>query len=327
MSEDLISVVVPIYKVEKYICKCVDSILAQTYTNLEIILVDDGSPDNCPQICDEYAEKDRRVKVIHQQNGGLSAARNAGIAAANGEYIGFVDSDDYIHPEMYQRLLDAQIAANSDISICSCEYVDEKGNIIPKDSPVVTEVLSNIDALRKLSGESWWYYVTVWNKLYKKNLFNNIRFPTGKIHEDNFVAHELLYKSGHVATIKEKLYYYVQRDNSIMSSQKSITNFDVVEALCNRSDFYHSVGLDELQADLMNLLSWQISDLCRNAVITGKNRKRANELCRRAWKIYSVRNDETSLKKKLFMWKPYEYIWIAKKKHLVCSQGQYTHVG
>ena len=123
--EDLISIIIPVYKVEKYIYKCIDSVLNQTYKNLEIILVDDGSPDKCPEICEEYAKKDNRIKIIHKKNGGLSDARNAGLKVATGKYIGFVDSDDYIEKDMYQVLYNNIIKTNSDISIVNLKEVKE----------------------------------------------------------------------------------------------------------------------------------------------------------------------------------------------------------
>lgn len=130
--QDLISVIVPVYKVEKYLKRCVDSILAQTYPCLEVILVDDGSPDGCPAICDEYAREDRRVRVIHKENGGLSDARNAGIDAAKGKFLGFVDSDDYVHPRFYELLLQALKEEGADIAgcdvkkVCKTEKIEEK---------------------------------------------------------------------------------------------------------------------------------------------------------------------------------------------------------
>ena len=123
---DKISVIVPVYKVEKYLNRCVQSIASQTYENLEIILVDDGSPDNCGVLCDEWVQKDSRIKVVHKENGGLSSARNAGVAVATGAYVGFVDSDDYIHPQMYEKLYEALVENGADISICGCDYVDEE---------------------------------------------------------------------------------------------------------------------------------------------------------------------------------------------------------
>ena len=180
--KDLISVIVPVYKVERYLCRCVDSIIAQTYTNLQIILVDDGSPDGSGAICDDYAAKDSRITVIHKKNGGLSDARNAGLVAACGSYIGFVDSDDYIAVDMYEKLYKAIVACNADMSVCNFRYVDENGNNIEERNnalPVKDEVIDGITALTRTLDDKGWYYVTAWNRLYSRKLLQSIYFPDG----------------------------------------------------------------------------------------------------------------------------------------------------
>ena len=167
-----ISVVVPIYKVEKYIHKCIQSILAQTYKNLEIILVDDGSPDRCGAICDSYAKEDPRIKVIHKQNGGLSDARNAGIDAAEGGFIGFVDSDDYIAPQMYEQLIKQLVKYNADIAVCKSISVKENQEAVFTDSDTVRVYEDN--AARAMIYDND-FTVNAWNKLYRSKLFNNIQ--------------------------------------------------------------------------------------------------------------------------------------------------------
>ena len=243
---DLISVIIPVYNVEKYLEKCINSVINQTYKNLEIILVNDGSTDNCPYICDEFAKKDNRIKVIHKQNGGLSSARNAGLDVANGQYIGFVDSDDYINPEMYQKLYEALISQNADLSICSYEEVTEKGKSIDGFSPINDEILDANNALLKLNQEKFWYFVVTVSKLYSKNIFENIRFPENRINEDEFVIHEIFYNCKKIATIPNKLYYYVQRSGSITKSKKTIKNFDVIYAMFARVEFYKLNNLNSL---------------------------------------------------------------------------------
>ena len=256
MKENLISVIVPVYKVEKYLKKCVDSIINQTYRNLEIILVDDGSPDSCPQMCDEYLKIDSRIKVIHQENGGLSAARNAGIRISNGEYIGFVDSDDYIVPTMYEILFNNIVEKNSDLAICNYKFVDEDGLPIHQqtESPINDEILTGYETLEKLNENGWWYYITAWNKLYKRNIFDKIKFPEGKLHEDVFVAHEIFARCEKVVTMQEILYLYVQRQDSIMSGLKSIKHLDEAEAIASRCFFYEKNNLNELIPDSLKIL-------------------------------------------------------------------------
>ena len=166
---DLISVVIPVYKVEKFIRNCVDSVIAQTYKDLEIILVDDVSPDGCPAICDEYAAADKRIKTVHKENGGLSSARNAGLDVATGEYVFFVDSDDYISENAIERLYEALIKEKADIAICDWVAVDENGNkVVKKISPLKNECLNRDGLFKKITEPNYYYYVVSWNKLYKR---------------------------------------------------------------------------------------------------------------------------------------------------------------
>lgn len=249
-----ISIIVPIYKVEKYLKKCVDSIINQTWKDLEIILVDDGSPDHCAEICDEYAKLDNRIIVIHQENQGLSAARNAGINIASGEYIGFVDSDDFIAPDMYEQLYLAIISKHAQLAICNFLYVDENGTILQDNSPIQEDILDNYQCLEKIAKDKWWYYVVSWNKLYQKSLFDFIRFPEGKLYEDNFIIHEIIYSCKMIVTIRRDLYFYLQRKGSIMDSGYKIGRFDEIEALYCRYQFYKSNDLNFLYHDLGNLM-------------------------------------------------------------------------
>ncbi len=221
MENPLISVIVPVYKVEAYLDKCVQSILSQTYRNLEIILVDDGSPDNCPAMCDEYALQDYRVKVIHKANGGLSSARNAGMEIATGDYIGFVDSDDWIAPDMYQVLLDG-FTQNNDAGITAVGrvYVDEQGKFGP----------SSYDALenRRLKASEWVCLLTgsnsnhsVWNRLYLARIAKRIPFVLGKYAQDmmfNFQIAEVLEEENLIhVDLPYNGYYYRTRPNNITS--------------------------------------------------------------------------------------------------------------
>ena len=166
MENPKISVIVPVYKVEAYLDKCVRSIMDQTYRNLEIILVDDGSPDDCPAMCDAWAEKDSRIRVIHKENGGLSDARNAGMAVATGEYIGFIDSDDYIAPDMYRLLLERMTADGSDIAACGVEMVFEDGTPPRMLTPTGSHVLDNGQAMEAIIREDL-LKQPVWYKLYR----------------------------------------------------------------------------------------------------------------------------------------------------------------
>lgn len=228
--DELISVIVPIYKVEVYLDECIASIVAQTYTNLDIILVDDGSPDNCPQMCDKWAAIDSRIKVIHKKNGGISDARNAGINIAAGDYIAFVDSDDWIAPDMYKKMLSA--IQNESADICACGVVNAyPDRHVPWNIPVLSGTPEEI--LEKLYQDTT-YPVAAWNKLYTRKCWDGFRFPVGKICEDAFTTCFLLDKVEKIVQIKDNLYFYRIRENSIMTSPFSSKRMDEEEAWrCN----------------------------------------------------------------------------------------------
>lgn len=216
MNSKKISVIVPIYNMEQYLDRCVDSILAQTYTNIEVILVDDGSLDGSPKICDNYAKADSRVKVVHKANGGLSSARNAGLDVASGDYIGFVDSDDYISADMYNLL--AKRLEESDCDIANAIYVraDENGNTFPSKVPHNTDTeISAEQFVRELmlhTGD-----VSVCTKLFKAEIFNEIRFSEGKLNEDLLFMLEVFTKINKVAFAAHVGYYYFVRSGSTSS--------------------------------------------------------------------------------------------------------------
>lgn len=232
--ETAISVIVPIYRVEKYLPACIDSILNQTFTDFELILVDDGSPDRCPEICDETAKRDARVRVIHQANQGLSAARNAGIEAARGAWLSFVDSDDYIAPHFCEKLYQTAQRTNADCVMCSVQNVDESGKLI--DSALMRmadEVKTGREVLRKIGRDDVTPYLTAWNKLYRRKLFNTLRYPAGRQNEDVFVFAELFCQVQRAACVAEPLYFYRKRIDSIMNSAVTLRNLDEMWAYVN----------------------------------------------------------------------------------------------
>lgn len=228
-SNHVITVIVPVFKVEKYFKKCIDSIVNQTYRNLEIILVDDGSPDHCPEMCDEYAQKDNRIKVIHKINGGLSDARNAGIKKACGEYIGFVDSDDWIDIEMYDVLLKNILENDSDISICQMVSVRENTRV-KKNKRENTCLVYNKDQSIKLLIEDKALKSYSVNKLYKRNLFEKKKFPENRLYEDRFIMHEVFYQAKKVVLSTYEGYYYFHRDDSISFCAFNKKDLDLIDA-------------------------------------------------------------------------------------------------
>lgn len=237
MKEEIISVIVPVYKVEKYIRKCIDSIINQTYKNLEIILVDDGSPDNCPQICDEYAQKDSRIKVIHQENMGVSVARNNGLDIATGKYIGFVDSDDYIESTMFEDLLDALVNNDAQMSICNFNVITDKEKYIRNKYPN-TKTYNKKEILRELildkNIQSY-----PWNKLYTKTLFEKIKFPAGKNYEDIGTTFYLIEQCEKIQLIGKAEYNYINRSDSIVFNVKEKTVVDYLDIIMKRYEYIY----------------------------------------------------------------------------------------
>lgn len=224
-----ISIVVPIYKVEAYLDRCIKSIVSQSYQNLEIILVDDGSPDQCPQMCDMWAQKDERIKVVHKQNGGLSDARNAGIHVATGSVVGFVDSDDWLEKDFCKTLLTVMNANKCDIVSCKFKkryFQDEIFKI--KETGLIT-ILDREQSMRALIEDNQVQQV-VWNKLYRKKLIEGITFAVGKCHEDEFWSYQVIGASERLGIVDYTGYNYYQRNDSIMGSDFSIKRLDAIEA-------------------------------------------------------------------------------------------------
>lgn len=234
----LISIITPVYNVEKYLEQCIISIQAQTYKNIEIILIDDGSTDNSSVMCDEYAEQDTRIRVCHKVNGGLSSARNKGIEIAVGEYLLFVDSDDYIHPNIIEKML--SVMQQEDVDIVGCQFleVEEGCNKIIEVETSKAEILSKKQVIEKFCKESDVTIIVSWCKLYKKELFDTLRFQEGKLHEDEFIIHHIIDKIAYMAYLDDKMYYYRQRNTSIMGEQYSLKRLDGLEALEERILFY-----------------------------------------------------------------------------------------
>ncbi|EOH87788.1 glycosyltransferase family 2 protein [Enterococcus pallens] len=222
-----ISIIVPVYNVEKYLHKCVDSILIQTFTDFEVILVDDGSLDNSGQICDEYAKKDDRVKVIHKKNGGLSDARNAGIDVAKGKYLGFVDSDDYIERDMYELLYENIVKEKADLSICGIYHVYEGKN--PEKKQEKYMLLDRNEAMLLIFHGNQISDHAV-NKLYARSIFDTLRYPIGKYHEDSFAIVSILDNCEKIVVDTKQKYYYYHRNDSITSQKFSKKHLEYIIA-------------------------------------------------------------------------------------------------
>ena len=232
--EELVTIVVPVYKVEKYIDKCINSILNQTYKNLEIILVDDGSPDDCGKICDRYAKLDTRINVIHKENGGLSDARNAGIDAAKGKFISFIDSDDYIEPEYIEILYRAIKKDETDIAISSHKVIYESGAILEKATGE-ENILTPKETLKRILYDEG-IDLSAWAKLYKLELFKEVKFLKGRLFEDAATTYKLIDKSKKISIISVSTYNYIMRSSSITNNEFSVGKMDLItstEEMCN----------------------------------------------------------------------------------------------
>lgn len=275
-----ISVIVPVYNVEKYLEKCLESIVHQTYKNLEIILIDDGSTDSSGKICDEFALRDERFVVVHNKNGGVSVARNEGLKRVTGEYIMFVDSDDYVESDIAEVLMNLIRQYDADISMCSFKYADTDGNTQNQTDITTTEGC--------ISGDEFWdrFYsggrtigVTLWAKLYKSSLWQDIHFPDGKLHEDEFVTHSLVKNCKRIAVTKKPLYYYVQREGSIMNTQFMTQNFDAAEGILARCRyFYEQNEFDNASKSLTMAMYNMIRGLDLLKEPTKNDKKRLKEL-------------------------------------------------
>ncbi len=237
-----ISVIVPVYKVEKFIHRCVDSILCQSFQDFELILVDDGSPDGCGAVCDAYAARDSRIHVIHQQNGGLSAARNSGIdwvfAHSDSRWLAFVDSDDWIHPEFLQQLYRA--AEQTLCRISACGFYHTTGGELPGDQNWSITAMSADDYYCEDVHDS--ATVTAWNKLYNRSLFKSLRFPVGKLHEDEFTTYQALYQAGKIGVTPAKLYAYYQNPEGITRTEWNSRRMDALEAFEEQIQFAKEQG-------------------------------------------------------------------------------------
>ena len=275
MTKPLISVIVPIYAVEDYLRECVDSILAQTWENFELILVDDGSPDNCGAICDGYAARDDRVRVIHQENGGVSAARNAGLDIASGDYISFIDGDDTVAP----RFLECLASADADIAQCGFAY--DVGELADSAG---FEYIDGREMALRMYGDGDVAYVVVWNKLWRRESLRELRFPIGKRYEDEFFTWRTFETAATAAVTGASLYYYRQQEGSFMHQEVSVRFMDAVEALQERAEHYRDTGDGELyvltRAKLCHQLRGYMPDIRRTLP---EDARRYRELLRRSY--------------------------------------------
>ncbi|RHU30631.1 glycosyltransferase family 2 protein [Parabacteroides sp. TM07-1AC] len=242
-----ITIIVPVYKVEKYIYRCINSVLAQTYSNWELILVDDGSPDKCPIICDNYAKADGRIRVIHKENGGLSSARNVGLEYLSGDYVTFLDSDDFIHSDTLQDTL--LLAEKENADIVQFSFLRGREDVFPS--------IKKETSVRRFDNHSIFcssvQKIIVWGKLYRSELWKGIRMPIGKVNEDDATTWKLYYRSSRILYVNTPYYYYYKNSESIMANQKKVLKLDFISAYEERIAFFEN----EREKLLTDLSKWR----------------------------------------------------------------------
>ena len=316
MGQPLISVIVPVYKVEEYLPRCIDSILAQTYKNLEIILVDDGSPDKCPAICDEYAKKDSRIKVIHKKNGGLSDARNAGLDLCSGEKICFIDSDDYVSPRYVEDLYGQMMKTNSDLVLCGFVKVFQDGTF-GEPERLEGGIIAEEEYWNAMYGDAPVNYIVAWNKLYDRRLFEKVRYAKGRINEDEIILHQIISKCHIVSAIRECDYFYLVRDDSIMGKRlrKYITSDSFYGHLGRLKYFIESKRWKLAEKQAMFLMS-QLSD-------NELNKEYARQYARVAQVIpKKYVDDRFRLKVQLLKYVPSVFLLKDKRDYIIKKYGK-----
>jgi len=254
-----ISVIVPVYNAEPFLDRCVKSIAGQTHKNLEIILVNDGSSDRSPQICDEWQKKDDRVIVIHKTNSGQSDAQNAGFDKATGDYISIIDNDDFITDDFLETLYN--ICVKHECDIAQCDFVKVyNDDIVPCVQEDNIQIFSNVQMLHNIYNELYIPTTVMWNKLYKKHLFENIRCPSGKSHCDEATSYKLIYSANKIAVSSKQIYMYRQSVSSAMGSKYGRKRLDVFDAFEERIRFFDERGLDELREKTLVIYSYYLID-------------------------------------------------------------------
>ena len=315
-----ISVIVPVYNVEKYLHRCVDSILGQTFTDFELILVDDGSPDNCGAICDEYAAKDARVRVIHQENQGQAAARNRAVAEANGEWIHFVDSDDVIHPQMLEVLYCAAVENHANISMCGAiesEEISEAFYSTPNRHVRVRDI--DEESMEDLLDHGEHRYWVVWGKLIRKRIVQKLPFTQGRIYEDNAIVCQWLQESGKIADIEDRLYFYLINCEGT-TKKISVKKIDRLWALNEQVQFYQKIGYEHMKSRICSRYIKSASSLFRDFVDDGDLQEAAKMLKKQMWTFWREKRSAIALssEEQFFVLENLypgmmRYFWMARK--------------
>lgn len=299
-KEPLVSVIVPVYNVEQYLEQCIKSIVNQTYHNLEIILVNDGSTDGSGTICEQYRKKDHRIQVIHQENRGLSGARNAGMDVFSGEYIMFIDSDDFVDHEIVEVMLREALENKLDIVLCGTVLCDQSGNKMSSSAIARSEIYT--EDLFHPFFRSDYYSVSAWGKLYHRDMVKGIYFPDRKYHEDMFVAHRFLSRAKRVMIMDKAYYWYRQVQGSITHRSFQIKHLDAIEACVERSNFIKEIESkwsDESNAALVYTCCKCLERMFQASYYDREREQKIQRLVRQHVKQL-VQNDRYSLYTKVF---------------------------
>lgn len=315
----LISIVVPVYNTEQYLEKCIESIRNQSYSNLEIILVDDGSTDQSGEICDRYSEIDSRIKVVHEENGGQAKARNTGICISTGQFLLFVDSDDYINEYIVEHMYKRIEEDRSDLAVCGHYFLDEAGNELGVFT-IPDQVRTGYQMLEMAyhgTENDFLVNSIIWNKLYKRFLFDYVRFPEGRIQEDEATVYKLLDQCRKVSITSERLYYYIQHSNSTMTSAYSVRRLDGVEACYERYFYYREKGGAYLrflkaEGDVFATVYFRSKQLF--TPVTLEEKKRVREIDRMARKICFDNFGKWSFYRKIKLLLPDLYVFMERIK-------------
>ena len=321
MTNPLITVIVPVYKVEAYLDRCVTSILQQTYENLEIILVDDGSPDNCPAMCDEWKKKDERIKVIHKENGGLSDARNAGLDVMQGEWVLFVDSDDTVQSDMVDDLYRTAQNNNTQIAMCGMNICYEDGTSSSfvtslKDDTISAKVY--LEHLYDCRG----CFVVACNKIYESNLFKQYRFKKGLVYEDAELVYKIIFDAQVVSLVKKSYYNYYQIADSISRSSFNPKKLSIIDTMLEQKNFFLSHQLEFAYSNMLEHLVYRLKAAAICSIIYCKNKsdfRRYYKLFRNAlldvFLLRATIGKRELLRDIIFLFVPHFFIYVTKEKY------------
>lgn len=300
-----VSVIIPIYNIRDYICRCLNSVINQSYTNLEILAVDDGSPDESGKIAEEYAEKDARIRVIHRENGGLSEARNSGLNCATGEYVFFLDGDDWLDLHAIDNLVRIAAVHDADVVACGITKVWEDGReeLWTDQTPGIWDGRESVVQMMNRTNVC----SVAWNKLYKKSLWSDIAFPVGCVHEDEYTIYKVLYKSKKVVYVPDGLYKYFQRDTGIMGVSVAQRGESYLAALRERMLYFQQLGDKKLyDASFVQYLDY-IKYLYRESEDEYQKKFWANEYNSKVCLAISCAKIPIKKKIALILWKYYKY--------------------